>query len=118
MGERKYVHLMFLAGGMVLAYVLIQSTDWLWGYFAKPDPMWSFFIGVGLAGVVTYTLWRSPRVFSLANETVAELRKVTWPTRRETTQAAVVVIILVIIVSLALGVMDMFWSWATTQILT
>ncbi len=118
MGERKYVHLMFLAGGMIAAYVFIQTTDWLWGFFAKPDAMWSFFLGVGGASVLTYLLWRSPRVFSLASEVVAELRKVTWPTRRETTQAAVVVIILVIIVSIALGLMDMFWSWATTQILT
>ena len=118
MGERKYVHLMFLAGGMIAAYVLIQTTDWLWGYFAKPDPMWTFFVGVVGAGVLTYMLWRSPRVFSLATETVAELRKVTWPTRQETTQAALVVIVLVIIVSLALGLMDMFWSWTTNLILT
>ena len=116
MGERKYVHLMFLAGGMVLAYVLIQTTDWIWGYFAKPDPMTNFYVGTGLAAVITYLLWRSPRVFQSATEVVAEARKVTWPTRKETTQAAVVVIVLVMIVSVFLGLFDLFWSWATNLI--
>ncbi len=118
MGERKYVHLMFLAGGMVLAYVLIQATDWIWGYFAKPDPMTNFLVGTGLAAVAAFMLWRSPRVFQSASDVVAELRKVTWPTRKETTQAAVVVIVLVVIVSIFLGLFDFFWSWFTTLIFT
>ncbi|MCD6497268.1 MAG: preprotein translocase subunit SecE [Deltaproteobacteria bacterium] len=118
MGERKYVHLMFLTGGMVLAYVLIQATDWIWGFFYKPEAMKVFLTAIVLAGGSTYALWRSERVFQLASEVVAELRKVTWPTRKETSQAAVVVIVLVIIVAIILGVFDLFWSWATNLILT
>lgn len=118
MGERKYVHLMFLVGGMVLAYVLVQMTDWIWGYFQKPDPMSIFLIGVIAAAGLTFSLWRSPRVFAVASETVGELRKVTWPTRKETSQATVVVIILVIICAIFLGIFDFFWSWATNLLLT
>ena len=118
MGERKYVHLMFVTGGMVLAYVLVQTTDWIWGYFQKPDPMWTFLIGVALAAIFAFGMWRSPRVFSVGSEIVGELRKVTWPTRKETSQATVVVIILVIICAIFLGLFDFFWSWASNLLLT
>ncbi len=118
MGERKYVHLMFIVGGMVLAYVTTQTTDWIWGYFRKPDPLYVFLIGVLGAVGLTYSLWRSPRVFTVAGEIVGELRKVTWPTRKETSQASVVVIILVIICAIFLGLFDFFWSWATNLLLT
>ena len=118
MGERKYVHLMFIAGGMVMAYVLVQTTDWVWGYFQKPEPVRVFLTGVVLAGLLTFLMWRSPRYFALGSEIVSELRKVTWPTRKETSQATVVVIILVIIRALILGFFDFFWSWATNLLLT
>ena len=117
MGERKYVHLMFITGGMVLAFVLVQTTDWLWGYFQKPDPLKVFLTGVCVAGAATYMMWRNQRTFSLASEIVGELRKVTWPTRKETSQATVVVIILVIICAFILGMFDFFWSWATNLLL-
>ncbi|MBL7180569.1 MAG: preprotein translocase subunit SecE [Pseudomonadota bacterium] len=39
-------------------------------------------------------------------EVKVELRKVTWPTRKQTTGSTVVVIILVMIISLFLGVVD------------
>lgn len=117
MGERKYVHLMFITGGMILAYVLVQSTDWVWGYFQKPDPLRVFLVGVFVAAAITFALWRNPRTFSVASETVGELRKVTWPTRKETSQATVVVIILVIICAFFLGMFDFFWSWATNLLL-
>jgi preprotein translocase subunit SecE len=40
-------------------------------------------------------------------ETWQELKKVTWPTRRETLGATAVVIILVLLTSLYLGLVDM-----------
>lgn len=40
-------------------------------------------------------------------ETWQELKKVTWPTRRETLGATAVVIILIILTSVYLGVVDM-----------
>lgn len=117
MGERKYVHLMFIGGGMILAYVLVQTTDWFWGFFAKPDPLKVFLVGVVAAAGVSFAVWRNARTFALASEVVGELRKVTWPTRKETSQATIVVIVLVIICAFILGVFDFFWSWATNLIL-
>ena len=117
MGERKYVQLMFLAGGMLLAYILVMTTDWLWGYFAKPPRMTVNGIGIVIGAVATWLLWRHRQTQQSATETVAELRKVTWPTRKETSQATVVVIVTVIIASIVLQIFDAIWSRVTSYIL-
>jgi preprotein translocase subunit SecE len=117
MGERKYVQLMYIVGFMIGAYVLVMTTDWVWGYFQKPDPIKIFSVGIGVAGLLTYLVWRHRPTQQSASETVAELRKVTWPTRKETSQATVVVIITVIIAAIFLQIFDAFWSRVTGYIL-
>lgn len=44
---------------------------------------------------------------SFFKETIAELRKVTWPTRREATRLTILVIIISVVVGLALGAVDL-----------
>ncbi len=44
------------------------------------------------------------------NETVGELRKVTWPTRREATNLTVVVLIVLFSMSVYLGMLDFIFS--------
>ena len=43
-------------------------------------------------------------------ETVAELRKVNWPTRQEATQLTIIVLLVVIIMSSLLGILDFLFS--------
>ena len=43
-------------------------------------------------------------------ETVAELKKVNWPTRQEATQLTVIVLLVVIAMSTLLGVLDFLFS--------
>lgn len=56
-------------------------------------------------------------VFTLANEVVDELSKVSWPTRDETTHATVVVIVTVVICSIYLGLFDSIWMWISNWVL-
>lgn len=44
-------------------------------------------------------------------ETRFELRKVTWPTRQETTQTTIVILIVVMIISIILWLIDMLLAW-------
>ena len=44
------------------------------------------------------------------NETVGELRKVTWPTRKEATNLTIVVIIVTIFMSALLGILDYIYT--------
>lgn len=43
---------------------------------------------------------------------VIEVRKVVWPTRKETTQTTMLVVVVVILVGLFLWLLDMFLIWA------
>lgn len=43
-------------------------------------------------------------------ETIAELRKVNWPTRQEATQLTVIVLVVVSLMSMLLGVLDLLFS--------
>jgi len=116
MGNTKWVHLMFALGGLVLAYLLVQTTEWIWGYFAKPKDFIVLPVGFVAAVVITLRYWRNKETFTKAQDIMMELMKVTWPTRKETSAATVVVIITVIIFSIFLGLFDMLWSWATSII--
>ena len=44
------------------------------------------------------------------NETVGELRKVTWPTRKEATSLTMVVLIVMVSMSLFLGLLDFLFT--------
>ena len=118
MVNTKWVHLLFAAGGLLLAYLLVHMTDWIWGYFGKPKDMYSLPIGLVAGGLITLRYWRNKETFQKAQEIINELMKVTWPTRKETSAATVVVIITVIIFAVILGLFDMLWSWATSMIYT
>ena len=114
--ERKWTHVMFALGGILLAWLLAKCGDWAWSYFAKPS---GFIIGVGsvgLASVLTYLAWKNEEVFELASDVTSELRKVTWPTRKETMHSTLVVIVTTIISAGLLGMFDGFWSWFTRMI--
>jgi preprotein translocase subunit SecE len=51
-------------------------------------------------------------------ETIGELRKVSWPTRREATNLTIIVLAVVVLMTVLLGSLDFVFSWLLTQILT
>jgi preprotein translocase subunit SecE len=53
---------------------------------------------------------RSNIIIRLLRETVAELRKVNWPTRQEATQLTLLVLLVIFIMSSLLGVLDFLFS--------
>ncbi len=120
MGLNKYVHMMFATAGLLLAAILIQATESTWRYFSRylgrPSDAIVWLIGGGLATAITLYYWRNERVFGLATEVVSELKKVSWPTRKEVSAATVVVIVTVFISALFLGAFDLIWSWSTDLI--
>jgi preprotein translocase subunit SecE len=114
--ERKWVHVMFAVAGIILAWFLAKSGEWVWSYFGKPN---STYIGLGsalIAGASTFIAWKNEELFTLAGEVAGELRKVTWPSRKELVSSTIVVIVTTIVASLLLGVFDGVWAWATHKI--
>lgn len=113
MGANRWVHLMFAAGGLVLSFLLVRLTEWIWSYFGKPQALITDAAGIIVGFLVAFLAWRHQETFTKAQEITLELKKVTWPTRKETSAATMVVIVTVVISAILLGVFDVIWSWAT-----
>src|SRR5262245_56981596 len=117
MGPNKAVHLMFLGGGVILFFLLNWTGDWIWGYFSRyPNEFVINGVAFAIALAAGITHYRNERVCTLANEVATELKKVTWPTRKETQAATLVVVVTVAISVVLLGFFDAIWSWLTDRI--
>ena len=114
--ERKWTHVMFAVGGLVAAWLLTKCGEWAWSYFGKPNSFLIGSIAFVIAGAATLIAWRNEQVFTLAGEVASELKKVTWPSRKETFSSTIVVIVTTIVSSVFLGVFDGVWSWVTRMI--
>jgi preprotein translocase subunit SecE len=72
-------------------------------------------LGIGLAvGLVAY---RNRRVFATTEEVTEELKKVNWPTRKETYYATIVVIVMVLISTVVLSMFDAIWGFLAGKVL-
>ena len=65
-----------------------------------------------LSGYIGYQSDFGKLVYSYITDSKVELKKVTWPTKQETTQTTLGVIAVVIIVGILLWLFDMLLSWA------
>jgi preprotein translocase subunit SecE len=61
----------------------------------------------------TIALYRNERSQTLVIDVVAELSKVTWPSRKETYASTVVVIVTSLIAAGVVGAFDFVWSFFT-----
>ena len=66
----------------------------------------SVLAGLGLAGVMVWTSQPGKRFFGFAKDSVAEAKRVVWPTRKETLQTTGVVIAFAITMALFLWAVD------------
>ena len=121
---RRYVVLFQLILAGAIWWTLTQALLLVWK--AADWQRMEFFGGIHLANIlaffiagsaVTYTL-RHPGAQDFANEVAIELRKVSWPSAKETRQSTMVVIIVVVVVSLILGGFDFVWSKLIRSLLT
>ena len=77
-----------------------------------------FYRVVGMISVVIFSAFIAYQsdfgklVYSYVTDSKVELKKVTWPTKQETTQTTLGVIFIVIIVGILLWLFDMLLGWA------
>ena len=65
-----------------------------------------------LSGFIGYQSDFGKLVYSYISDSKVEIKKVTWPTKQETTQTTLGVIAVVIIVGILLWLFDMLLGWA------
>ena len=73
-------------------------------------------LGFALAAVAAVVVWRTPRTQTVSLEIASELKKVTWPTLRETRAATVAVVIATFVAAVILGLFDYVWAAISSRI--
>jgi preprotein translocase subunit SecE len=73
-------------------------------------------VGFAVAAVAAIVVWRIPKTQQVSLEIALELRRVTWPSLRETRAATVAVIIASAVAAVVLGVFDLVWGWLSAQL--
>jgi preprotein translocase subunit SecE len=76
----------------------------------------STLIGFGLAAAAAVVIWRVPKTQRVSMEIALELRRVTWPSLRETRASTIAVIIASFVAAAILGVFDFVWGWISARI--
>ncbi|MFP3851283.1 preprotein translocase subunit SecE [Pseudomonas sp. W5-01] len=69
-----------------------------------------------VAAYVALQTGKGKAFFVLAKEARAEIRKVVWPTRQETTQTTLIVVAVVLVVALLLWGLDSLLGWLVSLI--
>jgi preprotein translocase subunit SecE len=67
-------------------------------------------IGYAIAAGAATVIWRNARAHRVSLEVAGELKKVTWPSLRETRAATVAVVVATFIAAIILGLFDFVWA--------
>jgi preprotein translocase subunit SecE len=103
----KLAAAIFLVIGGVVAYYVLKSRPEVWA-------SWVAMIGAMLLGVLLFAFSRYGRNFwQFVLESRVELRKVFWPSRKETMNTTVIVLVFVAIASTFFWVLDLILAFTT-----
>ena len=97
--------------GLVFSYARVNDPA-LWG----EDWTLTTVIGFGVAAAAAVIAWRSARTQRVSLEVAGELKKVTWPSMRETRAATVAVVVATFIAAVILGMFDYVWAALAARI--
>ena len=118
---RTLVHIGF---GLVLFYVASEGIALLWAQMDWPTTRWfgvvppSVGIGVGAAvGGIAFVAVND-KIQGFLGEVIGELKKVTWPSAKETRQTTYVVFVCTVIIAAILGAFDLVWAKLIKQLLS
>jgi preprotein translocase subunit SecE len=116
LGLLRWVQMAYVFVALFLFWLLDKLGTSVWQKFAEPSE--GVVSGVALVVAAAGVLWlyQRPAVQKFTTEVVAELARVSWPTRAETTAATVVVIITSLIAAAIVGGYDAVWSFLTDYI--
>jgi preprotein translocase subunit SecE len=113
LGLARWVQYVFVVLAAFMFWFFDKVTMILWGLYAEPNSMVSSVGSALVAGFIALRLFKHDQSHRVATEIVAELAKVTWPSRRETYASSIVVIITSLIAAVIIGAFDFVWSAIT-----
>ena len=96
--------LILLLGGIVMFYYFIDVR-----LFYRVLGLLFILI---VSSLILYQTSFGKTVYAYVIDSKVELKKVSWPTKQETTQTALGVIVIVVIIGILLWLFDMLLSWS------
>lgn len=122
MDPKKIVNISLIVVAGILYLVLSRFFGWIFDtagiavhrdfYLTYPE-----MIGVLVCGGILFVAYTNKKLKLFLVESVGELMKVTYPTRKETIQSALVVVVMVALATVILAVFDSVWSFITQKFL-
>ena len=119
---KRYVAIAYVLAAIAIGVFLEKIFALAFAYVRVNDfevfSGWSLstFLGFGTAAIAAVVVWRIPRTQTVSLEVALELRRVTWPSVRETRAATVAVIVASALSAVILGLFDFLWSWLSSQL--
>ena len=104
---------------LALALVVLVAGMFGFYWFDQVALTWrviAMFAVVGVAVGLVLLTDLGQRLKSFSRESRVELRKVVWPTRKETTQITLIVLVLVFLIGLFLWLVDSLLFWGVQMI--
>jgi preprotein translocase subunit SecE len=119
---KRYVAIFYVLAALALGVFLEKVLELVFGavgindFAVFSDWTLSFVLGMAAAAAIAYVVWRIPRTQQVSLEIALELRRVTWPSMRETRAATIAVIFASFVAAVILGVFDLAWSWLSSKV--
>ncbi len=117
MDPKRMVGVFFVLAALAVGVFLEKILGLVFTYARWNDPAvfgedWTLttVLGFAIAAVAAVVAWRTPRTQTVSLEIAGELKKVTWPTLRETRAATVAVVVATFVAAVILGVFDFVWA--------
>lgn len=110
MDKIKLVVSLLLVVAGVTGFYLLAEHAMIWRVLAV-------LAGVIAAFVLFATTPLGQSAVAFAKESVAETRKVVWPTRKETVQTTTIVFVMVVVMAIFLWIVDIGFLWAVKTLM-
>lgn len=114
---KRMVVIFFVLAALALGVFLEKILALVFTYARWNDPAifgedWSLttVLGFVIAAAAAVAAWRVSRTQTVSLEVASELKKVTWPTMRETRAATVAVVVATFMAAIILGLFDYVWA--------
>jgi preprotein translocase subunit SecE len=114
---KRYVAIFYVLAAIALAkfFEKIAALGFSYARFNDATVLvegWtvSTLIGFVAAAALAVVIWRIPRTQMVSLEIALELKRVTWPSLRETRASTVAVVVASFIAAIVLGIFDFIWG--------
>ncbi len=103
-----------LAAAGIAGYYYLQGSTIVFAEFLR---VVSILLGLMLAAAVLWTTEPGKRFFGFSKESVAEAKRVVWPTKKETLQTTGVVVAFAVVMALFLWAVDGTVAFAINKLM-